>query len=62
MASFLVTIPEDFLHDVDKIAKKNMTSRSKFIRDAFKFYTRQKVFEKNIKREENAKILEKILD
>ena len=61
MASFLITIPEDFLCDVDKIAKKNMISRSRFIRDAFKFYTRQKAFIKNAKKEDDARILDEIL-
>ncbi len=61
MASFLVTIPEDFLNIIDKSAKKRMISRSKFIRDAFEFYTRKKAFKKNVKRDNDARILEEIL-
>ena len=57
----LITMPERFLFDVDKVAEKEHRTRSGLIREALRTYiNRQKVFDRIIA-EKNASIIEELI-
>lgn len=54
----LISMPDRFLSDVDKIAKEENRSRSELIREALRTYMhKQKIVNRFMKNEEDAKEL-----
>lgn len=62
MARILVSMKDAFLQSIDEMAQKEQRSRSEFIREALRAYIKkaQRVAPKNA--QENAKLLENLLD
>ena len=62
MARVLISMPENFLGEIDKVADNENRSRSELIREALRTYIhRNKVREKGLAIK-NAAILESLLD
>lgn len=63
MARVLISMPEKFLSEIDKIAEKENRTRSELIREALRTYTyRLKRMEASQNNSVNASILEQLLD
>lgn len=62
MAKILVTMPDDFLSRVDGLANNEQRTRSELIREALRTYMRRTTVQQVQKAEDNAKILEHLLD
>ena len=62
MAKILVTMPDDFLHKVDGLASNEQRTRSELIREALRSYMRKNLLSNPQKAEQNAKILETLID
>jgi len=61
MAKILVTMPDDFLNRIDKIAGTEQRTRSELIREALRAYMRRAVSMNPQKADENANALEALL-
>ena len=62
MARILVSMPDDFLKSVDKLADNERRTRSELIREALRSYIRKTNSLNSKKALENAKTLDKLLD
>lgn len=62
MAKILVTMPDEFLSRVDGLASNEQRTRSELIREALRSYMRKSSAQQLQKAEDNAKILENLLD
>jgi len=62
MAKILVTMPDEFLSRVDGLASNEQRTRSELIREALRTYMRRTSAQQIQKAEDNAKILENLLD
>lgn len=62
MAKILVTMPDEFLSRVDGLASNEQRTRSELIREALRSYMRRSSAQQIQKAEDNAKILENLLD
>ena len=62
MAKILVTMPDEFLSRVDGLANNEQRTRSELIREALRSYMRRTSAQQIQKAEDNAKILENLLD
>lgn len=62
MAKILVTMPDEFLNRVDGLANTEQRTRSELIREALRSYMRKTTVQQVQKAEDNAKILEHLLD
>ncbi len=62
MAKILVTMPDEFLNRVDGLANTEQRTRSELIREALRSYMRRTTVQQVQKAEDNAKILEHLLD
>ena len=62
MARILVTMKDDFLKTIDKVANIEQRSRSELIREALRSYVRKSRTVINEDAKRNASILEKLLD
>lgn len=62
MAKVLVSMSDDFLAKIDNTASIEQRSRSELIREALRVYIRRSAITDTQRAENNAKILEKILD
>lgn len=62
MAKILVTMPDEFLSRVDGLANDEQRTRSELIREALRSYMRRTSAQQVQKAEDNAKILENLLD
>ncbi len=62
MAKILVTMPDEFLSRVDGLANNEQRTRSELIREALRTYMRRTTVQQVQKAEDNAKILEHLLD
>ncbi len=62
MAKILVTMPDEFLSRVDGLANNEQRTRSELIREALRTYMRRTSAQQIQKAEDNAKILENLLD
>lgn len=62
MARILVTMKDDFLKTIDKVANIEQRSRSELIREALRSYVRKSRTIINEDAKRNASILEKLLD
>lgn len=59
MSRLLISMPEEFLKEIDKFAKQEQRSRSELIREALRRYMNKA---KNVNTLQNASLLDKLLD
>lgn len=62
MAKVLVSMSDEFLNKIDGVASSEQRTRSELIREALRTYIRRSNIINPQKAENNAKILEKLLD
>ncbi len=62
MARILVSMPDDFLKSVDKLADNERRTRSELVREALRAYIRKTSVMSSKKALDNAQALEKLLD
>ena len=62
MARVLISMPESFLKNIDKVADNENRSRSELIREALRTYINRNKVRENAYAVKNAKILETLLD
>ena len=62
MARILVSMPDDFLKSVDKLADNERRTRSELVREALRAYIRKTSVMNSKKALDNAQALEKLLD
>lgn len=62
MAKILVTMPDEFLSKVDGLASNEQRTRSELIREALRTYMRRISVTQAKRAENNAKVLENLLD
>ena len=62
MARVLISMPENFLGEIDKVADNENRSRSELIREALRTYIHRNKVRENTLAIKNAAILESLLD
>lgn len=62
MARVLISMPERFLGEIDKVADTENRSRSELIREALRTYIHRNKVRENTLASKNAAILETLLD
>lgn len=62
MARVLISMPEKFLGEIDKVADSEDRSRSELIREALRTYIHRNKVRENTLANKNAAILETLLD
>ena len=62
MARVLISMSNEFLSKVDDIATNEQRTRSELIREALRVYIKRNKISNNLKAEENATLLSKLLD
>lgn len=62
MARVLISMPEEFLSKIDKVADGEQRSRSELIREALRTYIHRSAVRDNALAAKNADILEALLD
>ena len=62
MARVLISMSNDFLDRVDNVANSEQRTRSELIREALRVYIKRNKISNNIKAEENATLLSKLMD
>ncbi len=62
MARVLISMPERFLGEIDKVAENENRSRSELIREALRTYIHRNKVRENTLANKNAAILETLLD
>ena len=62
MARVLISMPEEFLSKIDKLAENEQRSRSELIREALRTYITANRIRENTLATKNASILESMLD
>ena len=62
MARILVSMPDDFLNRIDKIAGTEQRTRSELVREALRAYIKRRNMPDSQKINKEAAILEEILD
>lgn len=62
MARVLISMPEEFLTKIDKLAEDEQRSRSELIREALRTYITTNRIRENGMANKNASILESLLD
>ena len=62
MAKILVTMPDEFLNRVDGVASSEQRTRSELIREALRSYMKRTSAQQIQKAQDNAQILEHMLD
>lgn len=62
MARILVSMPDDFLKSIDKIALTEQRTRSELVREALRNYMKKAVTPNTQKAQESADILENLLN
>ena len=62
MARVLISMPEKFLGEIDKVAEGENRSRSELIREALRTYIHRNRVRENTLANKNAAILETLLD
>ena len=62
MARDLISMPENFLGEIDKVADNEYRSRSELIREALRTYIHRNKVRENALAIKNAAILESLLD
>lgn len=61
MARVLISMPEDFLNKIDRMADSENRSRSELIREALRTYMGKQKIRNNVAAIKNANILEALL-
>ncbi|MDD3150784.1 MAG: ribbon-helix-helix domain-containing protein [Candidatus Gastranaerophilales bacterium] len=62
MARVLISMPEEFLTNIDKVAETEQRSRSELIREALRTYINKARVKENVLANKHASILEALLD
>lgn len=62
MARVLISMKDDFLKRIDEVAEIEQRSRSELIREALRVYIRRSSTQNTPKAEQDAKIIENILE
>jgi metal-responsive CopG/Arc/MetJ family transcriptional regulator len=62
MARVLISMPENFLGEIDKVADNENRTRSELIREALRSYIHRNKVRENALATRNATILESLLD
>ena len=62
MARVLISMPTDFLSEIDNVAEKENRSRSELIREALRTYMHKQKVRESAYAAKNAAILETLLD
>lgn len=62
MARVLISMPEEFLSSIDKVAEGEQRSRSELIREALRTYIHRSKVRENTLASKNASLLEALLD
>ena len=62
MTRVLISMPEDFLDKIDKVAEDESRSRSELIREALRTYINKSKIRENATAARNATILESLLE
>ena len=62
MARVLLSLPDDFLNRVDKVAGREQRTRSELIREALRAYIRRSGTIDSAKTQKTAELLEDMLD
>ncbi len=62
MARVLISMPENFLGEIDKVADQENRTRSELIREALRTYIHRNKVRENTLAAKNAAILETLLD
>ncbi len=62
MAKILVSMSDEFLNRIDGVANSEQRSRSELIREALRVYIRRSAIVNPQRAEDNAKVLEQLLD
>ncbi len=62
MAKVLVSMSDDFLNKIDSVASNEQRTRSELIREALRTYIRRNTVLNPQRAENNAKILEQMMD
>lgn len=62
MARVLISMPENFLGEIDKVADNENRTRSELIREALRTYIHRNKVRENALANKNAAILETLLD
>ncbi|MCD7878952.1 MAG: ribbon-helix-helix protein, CopG family [Candidatus Gastranaerophilales bacterium] len=62
MARVLISMPESFLGEIDKVADNENRTRSELIREALRTYIHKNKVRENVLAARNATILESLLD
>lgn len=62
MARVLISMPDDFLNRIDEVADTEQRSRSELIREALRSYINRSKIRDNAVANQNASILEALLD
>ena len=62
MAKVLLSIPEKFLNQIDEVANLEQRTRSELIREALRTYMKRNIMFDVKKSNEQAEILDKLLD
>ena len=62
MARVLISMPEDFLSRIDQVAEGENRTRSELIREALRAYIKKQKITSPKTAQDNAKILENLLD
>lgn len=62
MARILVSMPDEFLKSIDKMASNEQRSRSELVREALRAYVRKSAPTVSRDAQQNANILETLLD
>lgn len=62
MARVLISMPEDFLGKIDEVALQESRSRSELIREALRSYVTKSQVRRSGMADNNARILEALLD
>ncbi|MDD3151031.1 MAG: ribbon-helix-helix domain-containing protein [Candidatus Gastranaerophilales bacterium] len=62
MAKVLVSMPDEFLNQIDDYADMEQRTRSELIREALRNYIRKNRVVSSVANEQKAKLLEELLD
>ena len=62
MARILISMKDNFLKSIDELAKNEQRTRSELIREALRAYIKKQKVTAPKKAQDNAKILENLLD
>lgn len=62
MARVLISMPKEFLNQIDDIATNEQRSRSELVREALRSYIKRSRVQNSVMATKNAELLEELLD